>query len=516
MKFYLLSVAFLFAACLTCAASPSSESRDDGIVTTHHQISVANKILRYTAKAGLIPIRDNEAGDIHGNMFFVAYTLDRPTGSAPRPLTFLWNGGPGSNSGMVHLLGFGPRRVMVATGSMPRLSPSGTALADNQDTWLVYSDLVFIDPIGTGYSRPAKPEYAGEFYQSRGDAESVAEFIRVYRTRFDTFDQPLYIMGESYGVTRCALVSEALERRRTKVTGVIMLSGGFPIAATDPALRNALNLPTLTAAAYYNKKLPPDLQGGDLKHAVQASENYSEGEYARVLTGHGDLTDAQRDSVIEQLSRFTGLPASMIDRSKLVVGLEQFSNGLLAGQNLMVGHYDSRMIGPRDPKPPYDPTTDPSLKDILDGISVIRYLRNELGFKSDLFYQGPFGGGYPPATSFRGDWMSMRWNRSVTPAGGTGAGRGTATGNGIPSPVEAFHSAMTTDKNLRVLVVTGYYDLVSSYFAIEQEARRLPPELADRVTIRTYAGGHAIYTDDTARRQFAVDAGKFYQAGNSK
>ena len=502
----------LIAAPMQAFAPPQA---DDGIVTTHHKVSIGSQTLQYTARAGLIPILENETGAVHANMFFVSYVLDRPPGSPPRPLTFMWNGGPGSNSGLVHLLGFGPKRVTLATGSMPRWSPSGTALVDNQDTWLAYSDLVFVDPIGTGYSRPTKPDYASEFYQSRGDAESVAEFIRVYRTRFDSFDAPLYIMGESYGVTRCALVAEALESRRARLTGVVMLSGGFPLTETEPLLRSALNLPTLTAAAYYNKKLPADLQTGDLKQALRAAEAYAKGEYAAVLAGRENVNESTRDAVVAQLARFTGLPANQIDRAKLVVTMEQFSVALLAEKNLMVGRYDSRLIGPRDPAPQYDPTTDPSLKDILDEISVIRYLRNELNFKSDIFYQGPFGGGYPPPTSFRGDWMSVKWNF------GTATGRGPSgpaakSNYSPPSPTEAFRAAMTANPNLRAMVVTGYFDLVFSYFAIEQAASHLQSDFAKRVTIRTYAGGHAIYTDDAVRHQFHLDAAAFYQPAVSK
>ena len=485
-------IAFLYFLALSFAIA------DDSIVTTHHQVAIGSRVLQYTARAGLIPIRDNATGDAHGNVFFVSYTLDHAP--APRPLTFLWNGGPGSNSGLVHLLGFGPKRIAVVTGSAPRWSPSGTALIDNQDTWLAFSDLVFVDPIGTGYSRPTKPEYGAEFYQTRGDAESVAEFIRVYRTRFDAFDAPLYIMGESYGVTRCALVAEALERRHTTLSGVIMLSGGFPLVETDPLLRSALNLPTLTAAAYYNRKLPADLQNGDLQHALHAAESYAASDYAIKLAARDNLNETTRDAVVAQLARFTGLPPDQIDHAKLVVPMEQFTVALFAGKNLVVGRYDSRMIGPRDPAPQYDPTTDPSLKDILDNISVIRYMRKELAYSSDLNYQGPFGGAYPPATTFRGDWMSVRWNR---PTGNSAPA--------VPSSTDAFRAALNRNPDLRVLVVCGYYDLVFSYFAIEKAAAHLPADYARRVAVRTYAGGHAVYTDDSARHQFRTDAAAFYQ-----
>ncbi|MFB3828119.1 MAG: hypothetical protein ACE15B_15220 [Bryobacteraceae bacterium] len=498
----------MWSAAVALTAQPQPE---EALVTTRHQVAIGARILAYTARAGRFPIRHNDTGEVRGNMFFVSYTLERPPGAAPRPLTFLWNGGPGSNAGLVHLLGFGPKRVAPAAGSLPRLSPSGTALVQNKDTWLVFSDLVFVDPIGTGYSRPVKPEYAAEFYQSRGDAESVAEFIRVYRTHFDSFDAPLYILGESYGVTRCALVAEALERRRTGLVGVIMLAGGFPLIESDPVLRTALGLPTLTAAAYANRKLPGDLQGGTLQDALRAAEAYAQGEYAAALAEREKLSDARRDAVAAQLSRFTGLPLGRIDRARLAVPIEQLSLELLAPANLMVGRYDSRLTGPRDPAPMYDPTTDPSLKDILDGVSVIRYLRNELGYKSDLFYQGPFGGGYPPPTSFRGDWMSVRWSRQ-TPASGSKA----ASGPAPPSPTEAFRAALAANPNLRVLVANGYYDLVSSYFGVERAAARLPAELAPRVTVRSYAGGHALYTDDAVRTQLRADAAKFYAGGRAK
>ena len=488
-----------FALFLVLACFPAwAQSVDSqGEVTTHHQAAIGGKTLAYTARAGMIPIRDNETGDVHGNMFFISYTLDRPTGLPPRPLTFLWNGGPGSNSGLVHLLGFGPKRIALATGSMTRWSPAGTTLVDNQDTWLTFTDLVFVDPVGTGYSRPAKPEYGAEFYQGRGDAESVAEFIRVYRVRADAYDAPLYIVGESYGVTRCALVAEALERRHTNLTGVVMLSGGFPLADIGPGQRTTLNLPTLTAAAWYNQKLPPDLQSQDLRSVLRASEAYAKGDYAPALAKAESLSADQRESVAAQLARFTGMPAGQIDRAKLAVTMEQFSNGLLAEKNLMVGHYDSRLVGPRDPAPQYDPTTDPSLKDILDNVSVLRYLRRELGYQSDLNYQGPFGGAYPPPTSFRGDWMSVRWNRSGPQ----------------PSPTDAFRKAMASNPALRVMVVSGIYDLVSSYFAIEQAAAQLPADVKARVVVRTYAGGHAIYTDDGVRHQFRLDAEPFYAKG---
>ena len=195
--------------CAPLGSSSSAQARsafggsgfgeEDGIVTTKHSVNVGGRTLAYTARAGHIPIRVNDTGEVHGYMFFIAYTADRAAGEPQRPLTFLWNGGPGSSSSLVHLLGFGPRR----------LDENGVA-HPNDGTWLGVTDLVFVDPIGTGYSRPAKAEYGAEFYQNRGDAESVAEFIRVYITRADAWDRPLFLAGESFGVSRAVRVAGAL------------------------------------------------------------------------------------------------------------------------------------------------------------------------------------------------------------------------------------------------------------------------------------------------------------------
>ena len=164
---------------------------------------------------------------MHGRIFFIAYTVDRPARLSAPAAHLSWNGGPGSSSSQVHLMGFGPRRLKTADAYPTQPFLTGSELADNQETWLDESDLVFVDPVGTGYSRPTKSEYASEFYNAQGDIESVAELIRVYRTRFNAFDAPLFLAGESYGVTRAMGVAEALERRRTAVAGVILISNGI-------------------------------------------------------------------------------------------------------------------------------------------------------------------------------------------------------------------------------------------------------------------------------------------------
>jgi carboxypeptidase C (cathepsin A) len=491
----------LLAAIAT--ALPAQGTADAyGIVTTHHRVVVDGKVLAYTARAGLIPIRDNEAGDVHANIFFIAYTLDGAPGAPARPLTFLWNGGPGSNSGLVHLLGFGPKRV------------TRTGLVDNADTWLAFTDLVFVDPVGTGYSRPLKAAYEPEFYQPRGDAESVAEFIRVYRTRYDAFAQPLYLAGESYGVTRAALVTQALERRRTRVAGAIMLSLALPLGKIADAWREASIVPSFTAAAWYNKQLAPDLPA-DLAGALAASESWTNATYAPALAGRDGLTNAQRDSVVAGLARFTGLSANKIDRQKLTVSMQAFGDELLARENKGVGHYDSRITGVRDTlQRIYDPRTDPSLKDILDATTVLLYLRTELGYRSDLYYAGPFGGGYPPSAQFRGDWMSVRWSRVAASDSARGAAKSSDWFAVADSLAAAWlAAALEYDHGLRVMIACGRFDLACAYFGNEHQQRQLPAAFADRVHVYTYDGGHAIYTDSIARRRLRADVARFIGAG---
>jgi carboxypeptidase C (cathepsin A) len=473
-----------------CAPVESQDPWEGDIVTTRHQIAVEGRTLSYTAKAGRLPICDNETGEVHANMFFMAYTLDPDPNREQRPITFLWNGGPGASSSLVHLLGFGPRRVR-----------RGAAPVDNQGTWLEFTDLVFIDPVGTGYSRPTKAEYGPEFYQTKGDAESVGEFIRVYRNRFETWDAPLFIGGESFGVWRAAGVADVLQRRRVPVDGVILISAGLPLGEMSKELRIALMVPTYTAAAFVHKKLAPELQV-DMKATLSQAEEWAETEYAPALSQHDSLSDSQREGLISHLARFTGLDASAIDAKTLSIRMPQFAQQLLRDENQVIGRYDSRLVGPLDPtEKQYDPTKDPSLKDIIDNVWVIRYLRHELKYKCDLLYQGPFGGGYPPPEKPRGDWMSVKWDWKRSERG---AGRADAKDRPL-------YRAMTANPSLRVFMASGYFDLVCSYAGNAYLASHLEPELRQNVTARAYAGGHAIYTDEAAQLALKRDIAKFIQ-----
>ena len=480
------------AALLVTRALFAQAPGDEPIVVRHHQVTIDNRTLSYATRAGRIPIHDNDAGDIHGQMFFVSYTLDRADSAEPRPVTFAWNGGPGSNAGLVHLIGFGPKRLAPPAGA--HNDDAHWVVQDNPGTWLDFTDLVFVDPMGTGYSRVTKPEYMAEFYQTRGDAAAIAEFIRVYSLRYSTADAAIFLAGESYGVTRAAHVADVLEQRGVPVRGVVLMGLELPLGRLSDRLRAALAVPNYTTAAHLHHKLAPELER-DFPATLRRAESWAGAEYADALSSVKTLTPPQRDSTARALARFTGLSESAIDRQTLAVPYSEIGTQLLRSEGKVVGLYDVRKTAPLDTTTgPYDPRKDPSLTNLLDQVAVLRYIRTDLGYLNDLNYQGPWGGAYPPPTQFRGDWMSVRWDWKAD----------TIFANSAP-----LERAMGTDASLRVLAACGSYDLICDYYANEWKAARLPPELRRRVTVKKYAGGHALYTDDVARLELRRDVEQF-------
>ena len=493
----LISISIQLAGVFTLAASaPATESSGERIVTTRHQIKVGQKMLRYTARAGLLPIRRNETGEIHGHMFFIAYLLDRLPNEPARPLTFLWNGGPGANSTLVHLSGFGPKRIKSSDD--PAETPDCECeLEDNQTSWFDQTDLVFVDPIGTGFSRPTKAEYASEFYNTLGDIASVAEFVRVYLTRFDAWDAPLFIGGESYGVWRAAGVAEALAQRGRKIAGVILISGGVPVGPVlSDEMRAALFIPTRAAAAFFHKKLPPDLQT-DLASALEKAETWARKEYAPALAKRDKLSESERQTIIAQLARFTGLDASLIDRQTLIVARRQFAEQLLRDRKQALGRFDTRQIDGAESRPRAE-------RDLV----INKYLRSTLKFKTDLAYQG-VEEGFSPNTGGRGLSVGARWDYNQGPPPPPGATPNTDAPPGGSQPW--LRRAMAIDPSLKAFVAAGLYDSLNSCAGNDYLVSQLEPELKRNITARCYEGGHAMYESPDARRQLKQDISKFIQ-----
>src|SRR5437764_1162294 len=365
-------------------------------VITHHEITVGGKTLKYTATVGMMPIK-NRDGETEARIFFMAYTLDDVGNRAHRPLTFSFNGGPGSASVWLHLGAIGPRRVpMNPDGTMP--APP-YALVDNQQTWLDQTDLVFIDPVGTGYSRAARPELAAKFFSLQGDIESVGEFIRMYLTRSERWTSPLFLAGESYGTTRASALSGYLIGRGIAFNGIVLISTIMNFETTDFASGNDLPyvmyFPSYAATAWYHKKLSRDMQSKSVEKVVAEAEEWAGNGYSLALQKGDRMSASERQEIVNKYAHFTGLDPKYVDNANLRVSLNFFRKELLRDEKRSIGRLDARFKG-------YDSSYISAGPDFDASEAAIRppytstfnqYVRSELNYKSDLEYY-ILGGGF--------------------------------------------------------------------------------------------------------------------------
>ncbi len=452
-------------------------------VVTHHEISVNGRPLRYTATAGRLPIKDI-SGNIDAEMFYVAYTLDGQD-PARRPVTFAFNGGPGSASIWLHMGALGPKRVALQTDGM--MPPSPYHLIDNPGTPLEKTDIVMIDAIGTGFSRPADLEKGKHFWSVKGDIEAFGEFIRLYITRNDRWASPLYLFGESYGTTRAAGVSGYLIDRGIAFNGIVLLSEVLNFETLEFSKGNdlayELTLPTYTMIAGYHKKLAPELMQ-DLQKTKEEVEHWASTEYAQALEAGDSLTPEQRAHIVDQLAKYTGLKKDFIEQANLRIDVRGFTHNLLIDQKLRVGRLDGRYTGP-DPNglldtPFYDPTssaTSPPYTAMFND-----YLRRELGYKTDVPYYvsaRDMGGASEPGQRGGGPFQ-WEWGSAV---------------EGFPDTGTALRAAIVKDPYLKVLVMEGDYDLATPFFAADYTMNHLDllPEYRKNISYAKYAAGHMVY-----------------------
>lgn len=476
------------------AASPQRPAEQPKLeeppVVTKHEIRVGGKILHYTATVGLMPIK-NRDGEIEARMFYTSYTVDNPGSSAQRPLTFSFNGGPGSASVWLHLGAIGPRRVkMLPDGTMP--APP-YELVDNESSWLDQTDLVFIDPVGTGYSRAAKPELAQKFFALNGDIESVGEFIRLYLSRNERWTSPLFLAGESYGTTRASALSGYLVDRGIAFNGIVLVSTvmNFETLLFAPGndLPYSVILPSYTATAWYHKKLPADLQSQPLTQILPEVEHWAANEYTVALAKGDGLTAQERQDVIAKLARYTGLDPRFIDNSNLRVPLGLFRKELLRSEKRMIGRLDSRFKGFDANFATDSPDYDPSEAAIRPPYTSTfnQYVRSELGYKTDLEYY-VLGGG-----------ITSPWNWN--------------TNNGFVDTSTALRTAVTKNPYLKIFVACGYYDMATPYFAAQYTLSHitLDPSLRRNFSTGYYEAGHMMYIEEKSLSRLRADVGKFMQ-----
>ena len=460
-------------------------------VVTQHEARLPGRILKYSVTTGLLPLK-NDQGEVEANIFFMAYTADRPSGPEKRPLTISFNGGPGSSSVWLHLGALGPKRVkMLDDGFMP--SPP-YELVDNEHTWLDLTDMVFIDPVGTGYSRATKPEFGKKFWGLQGDIESVGEFIRLYLTRYERWGSPLFMVGESYGTTRAAGLSGYLVEQGIAFNGILLVSSILNFQTARFTKGNdtpySLFLPTYTATAWYHKKLPADLQAKPVKAVLEEARAFAGGDYTIALAKGDRLSAADRASILDQLSRYSGLGKSWLDDANLRIEIQQFCKELLRTDKRTVGRLDSRFKGIDEEAVGDQPAFDPSMAAIRPPYTAAfnDYVRRQLGYKSDLPYY-ILGGGIGTPWDF----------------GRAGAFADTS---------EALRSAFSKNPAMRLFVASGYYDLATPFFATEYTLSHmgLDPSQRQRIVTHEYEAGHMMYIKIEELAKLKTDVAAFIQS----
>lgn len=471
------------------------QAPEEKTVQTKHSVRIGGQEIKYTATTGTILLK-LEDGTPKASIFYVAYTRDDVSDLTKRPVTFTFNGGPGSASIWLHLGAFGPKRVEM--GDAGALLPPPYKLEDNEYSLLDVTDLVFIDPVSTGYSRAVPGESPAQYHGIQPDIQSVADFIRLYATRNRRWTSPKFLAGESYGTTRAAGLSGYLQQHYGMyLNGIILISSilNFETAEFNRGndLPYILYLPSYTAIAWYHKKLPADLQG-DLHKAIDESRNFAAHEYADALMAGDALPAATRTEIVQKLSRLTGLSANFVDRCDMRIDLERFDKQLLRSERRTVGRLDGRFTGIDQDAAGSEPNYDPSMAAIIGPYTAAfhDYVRGELKFDSDLFYEFLTGRVRP--------WSFEPYeNRYVNVA-------------------ETLRSAMTQNPFLHVFVAKGYYDLATPFFAADYTFNHLglDPTLRAHIEGEYYESGHMVYINLPSLAKLKKDLAAFIQSSMPK
>lgn len=456
-------------------------SFNDNLVVTKHSIAIGGREIKYTVTAGTMVLKEetadrekeSEGEKPRAQVFFIAYVKDGARDKSKRPLTFSFNGGPGSASVWLHLGVLGPRRAALEfDGSAP---PPPFKLTDNEYSLLDETDLVFIDPVSTGYSRPVEGQKPVEWHGFKKDIESVGDFIRLYTTRFNRWLSPKFIIGESYGTTRAAGLSEYLYHQHgMALNGVMLISSILDFGTADFTPGNDLPyilfVPGYAATAWYHDAVKGKRQ--TLQEFTAEAAKFALGEYASALLQGDALPAAERSRIVEKLSHYTGISPVFIERSNLRIMDQHYFKELLRERGLTVGRLDSRFTG-RDKlgvgefaefDPLFPQITGPYTAAFYD------YVRNELKFESDLKY-------VISGWNIVNPWSYAQFE------------------NQHVSVSESLRKAMTLNPYMKVFVANGYYDLGTPYFATEYTFNHLGLHESLRGNIRMayYEAGHMMY-----------------------
>ncbi len=468
--------------------SPTIDLKDE-IVETQHSVTVNGRRIDYKAIAGTLAMK-SEDGKSKASIFFIAYFKLGVDDVAQRPLTISFNGGPGSSSVWLHLGVLGPRRVLSGDVDSPQKPPY--KLVENEFSLLDVSDLVFIDPVSTGYSRPVTAETAKEFHGFQQDVESVGDFIRLFVTRYQRWNSPKFLIGESYGTTRAAGLSGYLQERHSMyLNGLMLISAvlDFQTGAFDPHndLVHVLYLPTYTATAWYHKQLDPALQNLPLSQVLDEAERFARYDYLQALMDGDALQGDTLKTVAQQVARYTGLSVEYVLRTKLRIEHVRFSKELLRAKDRTVGRLDSRFTG-------YDLDSagehfehDPSYSAIVGpyASALNAYVRGDLNFSSDLPYEV----------------IAMLWDKWDY----------SKFQNKYVNVADTLRKAMNQNPFLKVYVASGYYDQATPYYATDYTLNHLgiDPNLRRNISVSYFQAGHMMYVHGPSLAQLKRDLAAF-------
>ncbi|HUG23561.1 S10 family peptidase [Piscinibacter sp.] len=482
------------------AAPSATPPLQDRLVTTEHKLKLGKRTLEYSVTCGTLVLREDEH-DKEGQrsadkpcaaLFFVAYTLTNGNGNGakPRPVTFSFNGGPGSSSVWLHLGILGPQRVV--TDEMGNAPPPPYALTDNEHTLLTDSDLVFIDPIGTGHSRMAEGEKVAEFHDYQRDLDAIGEFIRLYLTRFGRWDSPKYLIGESYGTTRAAgLTLHLQDRHDVFLNGVMLISMAVDLQTLcfdhGNELPYALFLPTYAATAWYHEALVPELQKKPLREVVAQAEAFAYGDYTTALMQGSRLDTMTRDHIAGQVARFSGLSTEYVLRSDLRPGEFRYFKELLRHRGQTIGRLDTRFTGQDRDDAGEKPEADAAMSNLVGAYAagINRLLKDTLKFEADAPYvvHAPI-------------WDKWGWKDFANKYVNVGA---------------SLRRAMHANPHMRVYVASGYYDLATPHSAGDYTLSHLGVRngLQKNISVSYFEAGHMMYIHRPSLERMARELRRF-------
>ncbi len=457
-------------------------------VITHHQITIDGKTINYTATAGYMPMKDKNE-NVLAKIFYIAYTADAEPANK-RPVTYVFNGGPGSSSIWLHMGAIGPVRVHFGDDKGTSPAPPFT-YGDNENSWIGFTDLVFIDPVSTGFSRPNKGVEPAKFHGYSEDIASVGDFIRMYTTRNGRWGSPKFLTGESYGTTRASGLSGYLQDAYGMyLNGITLVSSVLNFQYIDFNRGNdlpyALFLPTYAATAQYHKKLAPELEALNVEQLAKKVETFASGTYTLFLM-QGDKASADlTNKVIDSLSYFTGLSKNYVKGSNERIRDHRFFKEILRDESKTVGRYDSRYTGEDADDAGEGFSYDPSYSAVsgLFNGALNEYMRKDLNYKSDMPYEA----------------LTNVWPWSLPE-------------NGYLDVSETLRQAMTQNPSLKVMVCCGYYDLATPFYNAEYAVDHmgLRADVRNNIILTYYNAGHMMYVTKEDDAKLKADAIKFYQ-----